>query len=189
VAISPDSSRILTGHSTGDVALRDPESFTPERRSASRLDNPIGTVGFTPDGTAVFAGGRTGVVEVMDTTTLEPQFAPLEGHRRVVTGSAANDRLILTASEDGTVRIWDLTSGAAVGGPVPTGGTMAPSIAMSTDGNRALVQSDRGLLELIADEDEWVRLACTLAGRELTAEERTRYGLDSSARACASQAD
>jgi WD40 repeat protein len=189
VAISPDGSRIVTGHSTGDVALRDPESFSPERRSTSRLDNPIGTVGFTPDGATVFAGGRTGVVEVMDATTLEPRFAPLEGHRRVITGSAANDRLILTASEDGTVRMWDVASGAAVGGPVPTGGTMSPSIAMSTDGNRALVQSDRGLLELIADEDEWVRLACTLAGRELTAEERASYGLDGSASACASQTD
>ncbi len=184
VSISPDGSRVVTGQSTGNVALRDAESFTPDVRSQSQPDDAITAIGFTPDGETVLAGRRSGVMDVLDATTLEPRFAPLEGHRRVITGVAANSRLILTASGDGTVRMWDLASGTAIGGPVPTGGVTDPSIVVRDDGERALVQGDRGLLELILDEDEWVRLACSIAGRELTEDERASHGLAASGNAC-----
>jgi hypothetical protein len=80
--------------------------------------------------------------------------------------------------------MWDLASGAAVGGPIPTGSTTAPSIALSSDGARALVPSDRGLLELVVDEGEWVTLACTIAGRQLTADERASHGLVETGGSC-----
>ena len=184
VSFSPDGARIVTGHATGDVALRGLESFAPEARSDASPDDPVAAVGFTPDGDTVIAGGPGGVVRVFDGTNLEPRFTPWEGHRGGITGVAANDHLILTASDDGTVRIWDLASGDAVGGPIPTGGTTAPSIALSDDGNRALVPSDHGLLEIVVDEGEWVALACSIAGRELTADERAGHGLAGSASAC-----
>jgi WD40 repeat protein len=186
VSFSPDGSRVVTGHATGEVVLRESESFSAERRSTTRLGDPIFAVGFTPDGTSVLAGGLAGVVDVLDAATLEPRFAPLEGHRRAITSVASNDAIVLSASADGTVRMWDLASGAAIGGPVPTGGTTAPSIALRDDRLRALVQSDRGLLELVLDENEWTRLACTIPGRELTEDERSRYGLAGSANACGS---
>ncbi|HEY9375923.1 MAG TPA: WD40 repeat domain-containing protein, partial [Jiangellaceae bacterium] len=184
ISISPDGSRVVTGHATGDVALRNPESFTADVQSPQQLDDSISAVGFTPDSKAVLAGRQSGVVDVFDATTLEPRFGPLEGHRRVVTGVAANDRIVVTASADGSVRMWDVASGTALGGPIPTGGVTGPSIAIRDDGQRALVQSDRGLLELILAEDEWIRLACSISGRELTEDERASHGLAMSANAC-----
>jgi WD40 repeat protein len=184
VAISPDGDRVVTGHATGDIAVRGLESFTPEHRTMPRVDDSIEAAGFTPDGETVVAGGSAGVVHVLDATTLEPRFSALEGHRRGISSVASNDDFILAASADGTVRIWDLAGGGALGGPIPTGGITAPSIAMNSNGDRALVQGDRGLLELIVDEDEWVRLACSIAGGELTEDERASYGLGRSANAC-----
>jgi hypothetical protein len=186
VSFSPDGSRVVTGHATGEVALRELDSFSAERRSTTRTGDPIDAIGFTPDGRSVVAGGLAGVVDVLDAATLEPRFAPLQGHRRGITGVASNDVLILTASADGTIRMWDLASGDAIGGPIPTGGVTAPSIALRENGQRALVQGDRGLLELVLDEAEWTQLACTVAGRELTDDERSRYGLAESANACGS---
>jgi WD40 repeat protein len=186
ISFSPNGARIATGHSTGDVALRDLESFTPQVVSPQQLDDSVTTIGFTPDGETVLVGGLAGAVDVLQATTLEPRFAPLEGHRRSVSGVAANDRLVLTAAGDGTVRMWDMASGTAIGGPVPTDGLIAPSIAVHEDGKHALVQGDRGLLELVLDDDEWVRLACSIAGRQLTEDERADYGLAGSASACGS---
>ena len=184
VAFAPDGRRIVTGHVTGEIALRGLESFAPEIRSEASPDDPIAAIGFAPDGDTVIAGGPAGDVRVFDGSTLEPRFTPWEGHRGGITSVAANDHLILTAADDGTVRIWDLASGDAVGGPIPTAGTEDPSIALSDDGNRALVPSDQGLLEIVLDEAEWVALACSIAGRELTADERAGHGLAGSASAC-----
>ena len=186
LSMSPDGSRVVTGHATGDIAVRRLGSFDPEYRSTSRLDDSITAIDFTPDGETVVAGGWTGAVHVLDADTLEPRFAALEGHRRSITSVASNDELVLATSADGTVRMWDLAGGNPVGGPIPTGGTTAPSIAMNSAGGRALVQGDRGLLELTLDENEWVRLACSIAGRELNADERASYGLGESTNACGS---
>jgi hypothetical protein len=115
---------------------------------------------------------------------LESRFTLSAGQRRGIAAVAANDHLVLTASDDGIVRMWDLASGAAIGGPIPTGGTTAPSIALSSDGARALVPSDRGLLELVVDDGEWVALACTIAGRQLTPDERATHGLVETGGSC-----
>jgi WD40 repeat protein len=184
VAISPDGSSVVTGHATGDIAVRGLESFTAEHRTMPRVDDSIEAVGFTPDGETVVAGGSAGVVHVLDATTLEPRFSALEGHRRGISSVASNDDFVLAASADGTVRIWDLAGGGALGGPIHTGGITAPSIAMNSNGDRALVQGDRGLLELVVDEGEWVRLACSIAGGELTEDERASYGLGRSTNPC-----
>jgi WD40 repeat protein len=185
IAYSPDGDLVVTGHAAGDVALRRSDTFQVARRSEAAFGDGITAVAFTPDGGTVLAGGLTGTVRVFDAATLESLFAPLDGHRGVVSGVAANDRFILTTSDDGTVRMWDLAGGDAIGGPIPTGGTTFPSIALRSDGERALVQADQGLLELIVDEDEWARLACSIVGRELTGHERARLGIEASASACA----
>jgi WD40 repeat protein len=184
VAFSPDGARIVTGHATGDVALRGLESFAPKVRSEASTNDQVTAVGFTPDGHTVIAGGQAGVVRILDGMTLESRFTLSAGQRRGIAAVAANDQLVLTASDDGIVRMWDLASGAAVGGPIPTGGATAPSIALSSDGARALVPSDRGLLELVLDQGEWVALACTIAGRQLTADERASHGLVEAGGSC-----
>ena len=184
VAFSPDGARIVTGHAAGDVVLRGLESFAPEVRSEAPTNDQVTAVGFTPDGHTVIAGGQAGVVRILDGITLESRFTLSAGQRRGIAAVAANDHLVLTASDDGIVRMWDLASGAAIGGPIPTGGTTAPSIALSSDGTRALVPSDRGLLELVVDDGEWVALACTIAGRQLTPDERATHGLVETGGSC-----
>ena len=166
LTFAPDGTRIVTGHATGDVAVRALESFASEFRSEWSAAGVIGSVGLTPDGDTVIAGDAAGFVHVLEATSLDHRFDPLAGHRDAVTGVAARDDVLLTASVDGTARLWDVASGAAIGGPIPTGGTTTPTVTLRDDHARALLQSDRGLLELVLDDDEWVRLACFVAGRE-----------------------
>ena len=64
---------------------------------------------FTPDGKQLLSGDRAGGLSIWDTQGHELQS--ISAHAAAITGIACHGNLIATASEDGTVKFWDIIEG------------------------------------------------------------------------------
>jgi WD40 repeat protein len=115
-------------------------------RGEINAEREFRSVAFDPDGTRVFAATGT-VVEVWHVVTHRRLGQPFAGHAATVTTLALspNGRLLATAGDDGTARIWDVTSRAQVGEPLDTGAVVRPvALAFSPDGAVLAVSGDGG---------------------------------------------
>jgi WD40 repeat protein len=86
-----------------------------------------------------------GIVHVLDATTLETIFE-LQSHSNKVTTLAftPDSRRLITGSDDGTVRFWDLSNGKPVG--TLRVGARVRNVAILPDGNTLLTLSLDGWL-------------------------------------------
>jgi eukaryotic-like serine/threonine-protein kinase len=102
--------RMAVAHRGGDVLLRTRQ----DGRLLSRI-TPTSipfAVAFSPDGHWLAVGTWVGVVDIWDLTTGERRFS-LTGHSRLVPGLdiSADGSMVVSASRDGTARLWDTASG------------------------------------------------------------------------------
>ena len=120
VALSGDGRRLLVTGVYGSARVFDTVSRKPLRRltdasAADRGPEAFYRATFSPDGkTAAVAGSRD--VRLWDVASGKPRGFRLSGHTSVlrsVAYSADGSRLV-TASADGTVRVWDARSGTAL---------------------------------------------------------------------------
>lgn len=114
-----DDSRLVTGDMSGDTEMWD--VLTRERiwthqysyaNSESSSAKPIDALWFNPDNTTIavayFNGDFGGVIDVLESETGQ-RIAHFSGHPNVVTSlKFLPDHHILSASLDGSVRVWDL---------------------------------------------------------------------------------
>ncbi|KDN33415.1 hypothetical protein RSAG8_13495, partial [Rhizoctonia solani AG-8 WAC10335] len=104
----------------------------------------ITSLAFSPDGTRVASGTRSGIIWVWDVGSGQTVLGPLEGHESSV-GSiifSHGSTLILSGSWDNTIHIWDAYSGQLVFTPLVghTNGVM--SIAITRD-NRTIISGSQ----------------------------------------------
>jgi WD40 repeat protein len=150
VAFSPVGLQFATAGMEGKVLLWD--AGTGSRVLALEHPRRFATVAFSPDGKLLATGGEDQAIHLWDVTTGR-LVRSLHGHtshifkltfspeRPGISGRNPGQRLV-SASRDGTVRLWDVESGQVllslpgVAGPVL-------SVAFSTDGRRiAAVDTD-----------------------------------------------
>lgn len=115
VAISADGKRALTGDEEGMLLCWDLDTKPPSSKRLRSRDDVMGHAVILPDGKSALIGLGEGDLRLwnLDTGTAGRKFA---GHSDVITGLAvSNDgSRAASCSIDGTVRIWDVSSGKEV---------------------------------------------------------------------------
>jgi WD40 repeat protein len=162
VAFAPGGSQILTGNQAGLVVLW----FVPNAQELGQLQHPaaVTDVAFSPTNPdSVATACADGLPRTWNTNSnFVQEFAPTFENGEQVTGHVGpvnsiafgpNGLQLLTAGDDQTARIWDITTASEV--RVVTGHTAAV--------NDAAFSSDGGLI-LTASDDTTARLTNTADG-------------------------
>ncbi|TBU52469.1 WD40-repeat-containing domain protein [Dichomitus squalens] len=135
---TPDGRFLIGGASDGTLYLWNAQTYE-EVRTLDKNTAVVTFVIFSPDGRLMATGGTESVCTIWETAKLEDgePLNVLEGHRGMVCAAAfsPDNRRIITASDDGSSRIWNAETGEALvilhehTGPVWT-------VAFSPDGKR-----------------------------------------------------
>ena len=115
-AFSPTAPVFATGDASGVLALRDAETGEEKTRTQAHAAGVLG-VTFSRDGNLLATVGVYGVnLWTADRLVKQMEFI---GHTDKVTAVAffANGKALVTASHDGTAKIWDIATGT--GDPHP----------------------------------------------------------------------
>ncbi len=111
VAIDASGDTIVMGLDNGSIHIAPDEGAGSPKTLANVHDLPVLSVAINPTGTTVASGDSSGLVNLTNLST--GVASPLIGHSGAVLGAVfANDNVLLTSSEDGTVRTWDVASGS-----------------------------------------------------------------------------
>ena len=112
VAISPDGSKLAVGYPTlnntnGTVSIYSTKTWAKQFDLATIPADEISSVAFSPDGTRLAIGAEDGTAGVWSLTTRE-ELVSYAGPTAAVTAMAftAGGQSVLTASNDGIVRLW-----------------------------------------------------------------------------------
>ena len=140
------------------------------------MDGSASTASFTPDGERLIVGTLDGTVEVLDSESLERQQEPIPVSPTFLASIAISPdgALAVVQDLDTTVHLVELTGGGSTSGSFPGPGFFGLP-GFDPDGEVALLPGEDGSVLFDLDVDEWVRTACTRAGRALTTEEWDRY--------------
>jgi WD40 repeat protein len=159
-SFSPDGTRVVTASEDGTARIWDAATGTPVGVPLKH-EQMVRSATFSPDGTRVLTASNDGTARIWDAASgaavvvllkQDPSVARAAFSKQdpSVTRAAfsADGMRVVTASADGTVRVWDAASGTPVGLPLTHGGRFV-SAALSPDGTRVVT----------AGEDESTSLA------------------------------
>ena len=82
---------------------------------------------------------------------------------------------IVSAGDDGTLRLWDAKSGQPIGAPLEGHKGSVPSVAFSADGSRIVSGGEDGTLRLWPGPNTWADLLCSKLTRNMTRDEWRRW--------------
>jgi WD40 repeat protein len=179
VRFSPDGTTIAS-NSQSDLRLQDIASGT-ERTLDS--DYRIGEFAFSPDSRVIVAQGGEDM-RLYDVQSGKPTGAVLAGQRTARDLAFAPDGLTLASvGDDGKIVLWDVPTASLLGPPIETDQGQLRQVVFTPDGKRLLTTgTDTGARMWDLDPDSWMRKACALAHRDLTAQEWQRFVGTSAAR-------
>jgi WD40 repeat protein/serine/threonine protein kinase/DNA-binding XRE family transcriptional regulator len=144
---------------------------------ASQPAGQITSLALAPDGAVLLTGSDTGELQLWDVAS--GHMISQLGSPGEVTRAAAfapDGRSILTGGDAGTVQVWDRASAMVVRSIAVS--ASVTSVAFSPDGRSILVADKSGVAQRwLSSMSDTLITICGRAERDLTAEERTRYGL------------
>jgi hypothetical protein len=114
LAVTPDSSRIVTGSDDHTARVWDAHTGAELFKLVGHADS-VRAIAVTPDGTRIVTGSRDGTARVWDAQT-GAELLVFKGHTDSVLAVtvAPDSRRIVTGSKDNTARIWDIGTGAEI---------------------------------------------------------------------------
>lgn len=137
VALEPGSGRLATGGEAGEILLWKPDQDRPDRRFQAHRGAVSGLL--FADKNTLISAGSDGAVR---TWTLDGR--PLDRHATTSPVRAiALDKtgtLLASAHEDGTMRLWDRTTGRWTSHPIETDAELT-DLAFSPDGEHLIISS------------------------------------------------
>ncbi|KAJ7490900.1 WD40-repeat-containing domain protein [Mycena latifolia] len=152
--VAPDGSQFATGFLDGSVHIYGTAMKSPPVETAFGKPHKSTTTSlqFFPSSRVLLSAGADFTLCILpaDPAPASSALTPartLMGHRRAITSTAivARGRNILSGSLDGTVRLWDVSSGEKIHILAAGGGSYAPVTAMSL-GERAAAAVPAGAL-------------------------------------------
>jgi WD40 repeat protein len=134
VIYSPDTTKIATG-GYGEDVLKIWDAKTGNLLSTIKVDSPVWSLAWTSDQKKLVTNSRASI-RIFDTATWQ-RIATLEGHEGAVYALSLfqNDRLLASASDDGTARVWNLDTNLQIGPPIQHE-HIVRSAAISADGKQ-----------------------------------------------------
>lgn len=111
LAIDSEARHLVAGQDNGDLNLWD-IATGKKLWGAQRLGPPVSVLAFSPDGRQVAFADEGCVIHVLSVFGLPGEPLELKGHKGRIVGLEWNALTgeLLSASWDGTVRIWDVAS-------------------------------------------------------------------------------
>lgn len=173
VTFAPDSQTVLVGERSGVIDLWRPDAAVPQTWAGH--SDGVMSLTFSPDGASVISTGRDGAVIVWQFAT-GTALHRLEGHADWVAGAAfsGDGRVLATADHQGVLRLWDTERWLALGEPLPVSDGWLNHLAFH--GLTLYAAGQNGWIDPINLETAGLlERACTIAGRNLTADEWTIY--------------
>lgn len=161
VAFSTDSTKLASGGQDKKLKVWN----VADGAAAGELETPapVNAVAFVTDSTQIATGGADNIIRIWALPAAEAPAEPpkpvkeLPGHGGPVTSLAAllpNGAQLLSGSQDGTAKVWDVNTGKAVknmahGGPVT-------SVAVRPDGQRFASASANNIAKLWAADGKQI---------------------------------
>ena len=176
VDVMSDNRHAIAGFDDGTLRVWDLLTFGAERQVVHAHDKPITKVKLSPDGRRVISSSKS-IIKIWDLTKgLAPfpmldETITLSGHNEHIYDLAVtpDSQFVISASDDMTLKVWDLTSGNEVctlSGHVDG----ISGIAVHPDGQRVLSASyDKTLKEWAITKDD---LDSSTGEKELPAHRR-----------------
>ena len=183
VAFTPDDRRLAVESTNGDIALLDVGTGHVDWTWTVR-DGASGDIALSPDGGTVgfsYSVGETGHLQLFDTATGRPRasavlsttggFGYVYGGRWLVVAESLAAPL---------AQLYDAATLEPIGTPFPTraaqfGNALSGSIEVNEPGTMFAQMASGDPLLWHVDPDSWRKLACEIAGRNLTSAEWQRY--------------
>ena len=181
MAADPARNRLaVTGPEAGVVVVLDARTFEVTQTVSPAAISWPAHLSFSPDGRRIAVAGEGGLT-VIDTDTWRAAPAPAPLTADLVQAEWFPDsRTVAVAGSDRTVQLYDVEQGHVRALPLPAvGDGSAEDVAVHllpgiSDELVVLGGSQPGR-RFPLDPGEWSDFACTVAGRDLTTEEWTRY--------------
>jgi WD40 repeat protein len=145
-ALSPDGGILAVGRPDGKVGVFDMRTLRPLWRFRVVPDAGVAVAGMAwiPHSDLIVVGGDDGFLAVVDPLRRRVVKRLLGHTAHVLTpGISADGRLMVTAADDETVRVWSLVSGREMGAPLKVPGD-AGDVSMSPDGRTFAVAGVEG---------------------------------------------
>ncbi|MGZ6617649.1 MAG: WD40 repeat domain-containing protein, partial [Solirubrobacteraceae bacterium] len=178
LTFSDDGSQLAVSGPDGNVEILDPNSRqVPLTLSPLGSDDTV-SLAFARNGTLA-TGTEGGIVQLWNPRTgnqLTDPVAVAAGPVTTIAFDPTGRRFATTGGPDGTVKLWTAPTLQQQGTALTTEPGAATAAAFEPGGEKLLVIDDRGnAFTWPTSLAAWQQRACTIAGRNLTREEWSRY--------------
>lgn len=181
LAYSPDGEALASAGRDGQVVLWD--TRTRQRRGSSLLHPPgVNALAFSHDGSTLASAGEDGRVVLWDVESRRSRGDLPAGKGQPVFDVAfSSDERTLATAGGASVILWDTLTRRELGRPLAGTRDLVVSVAYSPGGaylawgSFAIEPSSELLVLWDAREKSWEEQACSLAGRDLSQAEWSRF--------------
>jgi WD40 repeat protein len=177
---SPDSRSIAVASSgTPEVVVLDATTLAVRHTVRLATNDQLLDLAFSPDGRLLAGVGDQGALHVIDAVSWQERDDPVDAHEDsgLQVEWLADGHTVATTGLDGRVVLFDVDRGLASARPAARvrGGADHVYLVPGATDELVVLAGDRPGRRFSLESAVWLREACSIVGRDLTADEWDRY--------------